>query len=398
MSTHKTSTRRYDIDWLRVLAVLTVFIFHSTRFFDTYGWHVKNPNTYPGVDAWTTFLALWMMPLIFAISGASTFFALGSRGAGKFLKERAARLLVPLAVGAFTHVALQVYLERLTHGEFRGSFFAFVPHYFDGLYALGGNFAWMGLHLWYLEILFVFSLICLPLLLWLRRGSGARLLHRLGEFVTLPGAIYLLALPIVLLLIGLDPETPLGARPWGGWSLLPHLFFFLYGFLIISHRGLQERIRRQRWISLVAGLLLFVTFIVLKTFGGDPAFGTPRYDLLFSVFGLSAWCWIIAMWGFGRQHLNFSTPSLSYANQAVLPFYVMHQTVLLVVGYFVVGWAIPDLLKLGVISLSSFALILLAYEFLIRRNNLVRVLFGMKPRPRTPPPAAPSPLPQTAKS
>jgi uncharacterized membrane protein (Fun14 family) len=98
------------------------------------------------------------------------------------------------------------------------------------------------------------------------------------------------------------------------------------------------------------------------------------------------------------QHLNFSTPSLTYANSAVLPFYVMHQTVLLVVGYFVVGWAVPDLFKFGVISLSSFALILLVYEFLVRRSSLLRVLFGMKPLQRAGQPAHSSPLPQTAKS
>jgi len=127
---------------------------------------------------------------------------LGSRGAGKFLKDRTARLLVPLVVGIFTHAALQVYLERITHGEFRGSFIKFLPHYFDGLYAFGGNFAWMGLHLWYLGVLFVFSLICLPLLFWLKRGSGVRLLHRLGGFLARTGVIYFLALPIVLLFTG----------------------------------------------------------------------------------------------------------------------------------------------------------------------------------------------------
>lgn len=398
MSTQTEITRRYDIDWLRVLAVLTVFVFHSTRFFDTDGWHVKNIHTYPGVDAWVTFAAHWMMPLIFVISGASTFYALGTRGAGKFLKGRGARLLVPLVVGVFTHAALQVYLERVTHGQFRGSFFAFLPHYFDGLYGFGGNFAWMGLHLWYLEILFVFSLICLPLLLWLKRGSGTRVLHRLGEFLARPGAVYLLALPIMLLLISLDPEAPLGARPWGGWSLAPYLLFFLYGFLIVSHNGLQRSIRRLRWISLSAGTLLFVAYLLLKTFGGDPAFGTQRYALIFSLYGLSSWCWILAIWGLGMRYLNFNAPSLRYANQAVLPFYVMHQTLLLVVGYFVVRWATPDLGKFGVISLSSFALILVTYEFLVRRSDLLRVLFGLKARRRAPQSVGRSPLAQTVKS
>jgi hypothetical protein len=62
-----------------------------------------------------------------------------------------------------------------------------------------------------------------------------------------------------------------------------------------------------------------------------------------------------------------------------LPFYVLHQTVLLVVGYFVVQWAIPDVLKWAIISSSSLALILLIYDRLIRPHNVLRFLFGMRP-------------------
>lgn len=396
MNSQAIPTRRYAIDWIRVLAILTVFIFHSTRFFDSDDWHIKNATTYFGADVLVAFLSHWMMPLIFVISGISTFYALGGRGAGKFLKDRALRLLVPLVVGIFTHSALQVYFERVTQGQFRGSFFEFLPHYFDGLYGFGGNFAWMGLHLWYLEMLFVFSLACLPLLLWLKRGSGARLLHSLGEFLARPGAIYLLALPIMMALTALDPETPWAARWWGGWSLVACLLFFLYGFVLGAHEGVQQSIQRLRWVSLAAGVVLFATLAVLTITGGEAEYGEARYTLGFSMFGLSVWCWILAILGFGLKHLNLNTPFLGYANQAVLPFYVLHQTVLLSVGYFVVGWPIPDLLKLAVISASSFAIIAVTYELLVRRSNVLRILFGMKPLRRAVQPAARSPLQQVA--
>jgi glucan biosynthesis protein C len=169
------NTHRYDLDWLRVLAILSVFAFHTSRIFDLDDWSIKNATTYPSVHLWTNYPSHWMMPLIFVISGMSTFYALGTRSAGRFVKDRALRLLVPLLVGIFTHVMLQVYLERVSHGQFSGSFFAFIPHYFDGMYAFGGNFAWMGLYLWYLELLFVFSLLLLPLFRWI----AADALHEL---------------------------------------------------------------------------------------------------------------------------------------------------------------------------------------------------------------------------
>ena len=179
MTTNTTSQRRYDLDWLRVILIGFVFIFHSGRFFDTGGWHVKNAETFFSVQVWTTFLANWMMPAIFVVSGASLFFALGGSN-GKFIKDKVLRLLVPLVVGAFTHVAVQVYLERVTHHQFTGTFFEFLPHYFNGLYGFGGNFAWMGLHLWYLLVLFVFSILLLPLFRWLK-GRGARALSKFGD-------------------------------------------------------------------------------------------------------------------------------------------------------------------------------------------------------------------------
>ena len=150
----KNTQRRHDLDWLRVLSILTVFIYHSTRFFNLENWHVKNSVTYFWVEVWNAFATNWMMPLIFVISGASIFYALGKGGFGKFLKDKVLRLLVPLLVGAFTHASLQVYLDRLTHGQFSGSYFEFLPLYFHGVYDDGdptaGNFAFHGMHLWYL--------------------------------------------------------------------------------------------------------------------------------------------------------------------------------------------------------------------------------------------------------
>ena len=175
-----TSSRRYDLDWLRVFAILAVFAFHSGRFFDRMPWHVKSTSVYSGVEAWNMFMLSWLMPLIFVISGASLFHAVGKGTAVGFIRDKVLRLLVPFIVGMFTHVAYCVYLERISHNQFVGSFIAFYPHYFDGMYGFGGNFAWMGLHLWYLQMLFVFTLVCFPLFRLLK-GSCRSFLSRLGD-------------------------------------------------------------------------------------------------------------------------------------------------------------------------------------------------------------------------
>lgn len=373
------SNRRFDLDWLRVLAILTVFIFHSGRFFDRMEWHVKNPMTYQGAQIWTMFLASWMMPLIFVISGASIYFALGK--VVKFIKDKILRLLVPLLVGVFTHIALGVYLERLTHQQFTGSFFEFYPKYFQGMYGDGGNFAWMGLHLWYLLILFVFTLALMPVFYWFK-GSGKKVLDQLGNFLALPGVFYLLALPVAWIMVTVNPRSIWGERAWGGWSLLGYIPFFLYGFILFSHNGLQETIKRWRWVSLALTIICTAALAYTNDRYGNAAFGSRGYTLVNGLFGGNAWLWSVSIFGFGMKRLNFQTRFLSYANEAVLPFYILHQTILLCVGYYVTRWEIPDAVKYMVIFLGSLIIIMALYEFVIRRWNVMRVLFGMKANTR----------------
>jgi peptidoglycan/LPS O-acetylase OafA/YrhL len=375
----KASARLYYLDWLRVLAILMVFVYHSTRFFNVETWNVKNPTWYRSVEVWNRFATAWLLPLIFVISGASLFFAMGKggggiKGAGKFIKDKALRLLVPVVVCAFTHASLQVYLNRLTHGEFSGSYFQYLPNYFFD------DFDAEGAHLWYLWVLFLFSVILYPLMRWLR-GRGRGVLSKLGELLALPGAVYALALPAILLAVLLDYEA---TEHNAGWTFIVYLWITLAGFLVVSHDGVQASIQRLRWLSLPIGLVLVGSSIFVHSLDQLPAFGTWRYALGWGIRALGSWCCVLAALGFGREHLNFSTPFLRYANEAVLPFYILHQTVLLCVGYFVVQWAIPDPLKWVIILLVSFPVIMVLYEFLVRRFNIMRFLFGMKPLVKQP--------------
>ena len=376
----KIVRRRYDLDWLRVLAILTIFIYHTTRFFNSEDWQIKNQTTYFSMDVLETVLTNWIMALIFAISGASIFFALDKGGAGKFIKDKVLRLVVPLVtMGMVIFGAFQIYLDRLSHGEFNGTFFEFVPHYFQP-----GTFAWSGVHLWYLEMLFIFCLVFTPLFLWLKRGVGQHVLASSGDLLASRWGIYLLTLPTILCLTLTNGDSFLGDTSWGGGSILTHATFFLSGFLIISHEGLQKEIQRFRWISLAFVLILFVTIFSVVIAVGYPPIGTPLYILGRILWGLWSWCWVLAILGFGMKHLNFNKPVLYYANEAVLPFYILHHPVLLFVGYFVVQSPIPGLLKFLVIDAVSFVIIMVLYACLVRPFNGTRYLFGMKFLVRTP--------------
>jgi glucans biosynthesis protein C len=370
----KSLSRVYYFDWLRVIGILAVFIFHSTRFFDLGNWHIKSPLMYFGVDVFQEALMTWMMPLIFLISGASVFYAMRKGGTAKFFKDKFLRLGVPLLVGIFTHASLQVYLERITHHQFSGSYFQFLPHYFDGIYldpGVGGNFAIFGMHLWYLFFLFLYILMFYPLFRWLKAG-GQRVLNGLGNLLAVPGVAYLLFLPTFFFFDWVD-----GMPDPGGWPMPVYIIFFFIGFVIASHERLQQQILRMRWISLAGAVLVLAIHLTLMSRPSTWALWDEINSPLASII---VWFALQAFLGFGMKHLNFSTPFLGYANEAVLPFYILHQTILLVVGYFVVQWAIPAAQMWLIIAPLSFATIMLLYEYLVRRYNVLRFLFGMKPR------------------
>ncbi|HEX6271128.1 MAG TPA: acyltransferase family protein [Anaerolineales bacterium] len=376
----KTTQRRYDLDWLRVLGILVVFIYHSSRFYNVEDWIVKNDIWYPSVELWNAFATTWMMPLMFVISGASLFYAMGKGGFGKFLKDKTLRLLVPLLVADLTHASLQSYLYNITHGQFSGSYFQFLPQY----YRLD-TFAWEGMHLWYLLYLFLFSIILYPLLRWLK-GGGRDALSRLGGVLARTGVLYTLVFPLLILYLVLDSDGPL-MRSNGGYPYIMYAWFLLLGFLLVSGERLQDRIRQLRRVSLWVGLALVAGFVVLYSQIADPDVISPGLLVagVMRVFG--GWLCVLAIFGFGMQYLTMRTPFLNYANEAVLPFYILHQTVLLAVGYFVLQWFIPEVLEWAVILAISFAIIMVLYEFVVRRVNILRFLFGMKALPGTAAPA-----------
>jgi peptidoglycan/LPS O-acetylase OafA/YrhL len=373
----KTVQRRYDLDWLRVLAFAGVFFYHCGRFFNSGGWHIKNAETSFVADILTGIFDLWGMPLLFAISGASLFFALRPGGIGRFLRDRVLRLLVPLVVGILVLAPPQIYLERLTHGEFQGSFFQFLPRFFDG------DFAWTGVHLWYLEYLFLFTLVLLPLFIWLKRPAGQRVLAGLSRFTARPGAIYLWAIPLALIVMLADPFGMRGeGLPESLLRLVVYPLPLVYGYLIFADESIQQAIIRQRRVALILSLALtpapLLVTLALTEWGWQP--GLAGFLLVMAAAMLLAWLYILAILGFGMRYLTANHPLLAYANEAVLPFYILHQPVILVLGYFVIPLALPIAVKYLIIVPLAFGISLGLYEYGVRRWNPVRRAFGLKAR------------------
>lgn len=384
--------RRYDIDGLRVGAMLAVFLFHCTRLFDTEGWHLKNTEQSELLYVLMRGLIWpWVMELFFLLSGFGAWYALRSRGGKGYLWERFKRLLIPLyTVGLLILLPLQFYFDQLTNAGYQGGFWQLLPSYFSG-FALPRITAWPDTlfpfpfsgHLWFLQYLFLISLISLPLLTYLKSKKGTRWIERLAEWSDRRWGIFIFVMPLAVVLIGLRWLFQ-AQRSWT--DLLWYMVFFVIGFIIAADNRFTDAIKRHGWVSLAfwlvgfsGGIGLFVLVLGYDPFPGhEPV--SWMYVLYQIVWSVSSWSAVVFMLSMGARYMSTNNQVLAYSNEAVLPFYLFHQTIILVVGFYVVPLSLGILPKLVIVLVVSFPLTLALYELAVRRFNVVRFFFGMKPR------------------
>jgi len=374
--------RRYDLDWLRVMAILAVFIFHAMRFFDPMDWDVKNNILSENIMVLIYFIAQWLMPLFFLISGMSIYFVLSFMTKGQFIISRFLRIMIPyLLVGIFVILPPQHYMRAVSGGEVGLTFLQFYPGYLTYTFVdIFSNLKFPLGHLWYLFFLFIFSMVLLPLFVYLRTESGRTIISHTASIFEKTGAIFLLALPIAILTSILDP-TSFAGNPnyFGGWSILVYPIILVYGYVIISNNKFEEAIQRHGKIALVLALTTFPLLGLMQVSLGEALqFGTYEYAGVMLVRALNLWSWMIAFLCYGGKYLSFNNSTLKYANEGLIAFYILHQTVIQIVGFFIADWDMGIVPKYVILATTSFIAIIAIYEFAIRRINVVRFLFGMK--------------------
>jgi glucan biosynthesis protein C len=380
----KTTVRRHDLDWLRVLAVYGLIPFHVAIIFTSgRGDYVKNAQHSATLEALAGFVSFWGIPLLFVVAGASSWFALASRTRRQYVAERLKRLVVPFVLGVLLVVPLQVYYGRLSDPRFHQSYLEFYPRFLAAFAPEKGPEYWA--HLWFVPVLLAFSLITLPLFYHLRTEPGKRLIARFAAACERPGVVLLLGVPLGLCeaVLHSDPATAfIGAYPPLSMvtEFIFFLIFFIYGYLLYTDRRVERAIVRHGLLAMILG---FVCLLIVRGMEADHvvtsyAF-TPAYVAYMFLRGFVSWLWVLGIVSLAMRLLTFTNRLLEHLNDSFYPVYVLHMLVLTVIGFYVVRWQADIWVKYAVIVVATLIVTVALYDALIRWNNVTRFLFGLKP-------------------
>ena len=363
--------REHGLDALRVFAFAVLVAYHAGMgYVAEWGWHVKNPETSDTLQHAMLFASRWRLPLLFFISGAGVAFALRRRSYGGLARERVVRLLVPLVFGMFVIVPPQIYLEHLWRGVSYASYVDFYPRVLEFEPYPAGAFSWH--HLWFVAYVFVYALASIPVFALLRRAQLATKLAT--AFERHPALLYAIPIPVAIVGVTLGPHFPTTHALIDDWAnLLASWLTFLWGYLFATERRLLELVTRRRHELLVAAIAIAVVFFTYR------AVATPRFAIWTVLSAWFAMVWVLALVGQARALVTRRTRLLAYANDAVYPFYIVHQTITVALVYALVDVDLGVWPKLALATAGTFAGSLAIYE-LVRRVVPLRPLFGLKLR------------------
>ena len=375
MTTHHQTKkeRKYFIDWLRIALIVSVFFFHVGMIFRPEQWHVNSEESFGFLDPIMWWLHLWRMPLLFLVSGVGTYYALGYRTSWQYVKERVTRLYIPLIVGFFTLVPVMIYIEKI---DVYASLWDYYPHMFEGGPYPNGNISWH--HMWFIAYLLLISLLIAPFIKYTKSGHynmvRAKLIAFTSKRMGLNWILPILVISQVVLRQYFPNSTHALINDWAYFTY--YLIYFICGFVLFTSNEIVKSIERDRRLYLYQTVIFTILLFAMPTIFGEPSI-VQNYTrgLVEMIITLS--CGISAI-GYFKRYFNKDHKFRKSLNEAIYPFYLLHQPAIIAVGYYVLQWDISFGLQAVFIILRSLVLSIGFYWFLIRRFNMLRLSFGLK--------------------
>lgn len=346
-----TIKRRYDIDWLRVITIGLLLIYHVAITFQPWAMFVgfiRSDEMLESLWKPMTMLNVWRIPLLFYVSGMGVYFAIRKRTWAELLLERSKRILIPFVFGIVAIVPLHILV-------------------FQKYYNLPIGYYAHPAHLWFLGNIFVYVLFLLPAFVYLKKIENDKFMRNLSLFMSNPIGPISVSVFFILETVIVKPQVfEMYAQTWHGFFL--GLLAFFFGFLLVySGKTFWQTVLKWRWLYLGMAVVLYVIrymFFELKS---------PNY-----LMAVESNLWIFSVFGFGYKYLNKPSDTLRYLSQAAYPVYIIHMFVLYAGAMIFLPLNMPAMLKFISISVFTGVVSLLIYEFIISRVVFLRPLFGLK--------------------
>lgn len=363
--------RRYDIDQLRVIAILAVYLHHIGMPFNGDKFHIMNADASKTLDAIMVFFEQFRLPLLFLISGTGTMFAFSKRNWWQFVKERSGRLLLPFFFGVLFIVPPQTYFEYF--GTFSSYFEIYKNHDFKVN------------HLWFIWNLFIISMVAIPLILFLKSDKAKFLLEKIEVISSNKIGLLLWGFPLLIMTIILKKYYPTDSKAISNLSsTFFYGFYFIAGMVLATSKQLWSTLKTYRKFNATCFLfssILFYGYYFVPNALISPYLSIPvRWSIWYGVCTILGWTLVITLLGYAQIWFTKGSMLLKKSNEAIYPFYIVHQTVIIVLGYYIIQLNMSIPLKLILLIFTSFPLILIIYRFLIYPFKIPRILFGMKPK------------------
>lgn len=343
--------RRHDIDWLRVMAIILLLVYHVAIVFQPWGLmigFITNKKSWESLWIPMTMLNVWRIPLLFFISGIGVYFSFQNRSWKQLLKERIIRIFVPYLFGIFIIVPIYMFI---------------LQYYYQWKIQYAPN----PYHLWFLGNIFSYVVLTLPLFFYLKKYEEQPLVQGFKKLVASPlGLLIIVCFCVIEVLLVKPALFELYAMTNHGFFLGWLAFVLGYCFAFCG-KSFWDMLVKYKWI-------LFIMAIVFYVLRLTQSLIFPQNILL----STESCLWVFSIFAFAYKSLNHNSKALSYLSKAAYPVYIVHMIFIGLSCLFILPMAISVELKFFSVLICTILCSVLCYEFLIRRFKVFKFLFGVK--------------------
>ncbi|GBL04497.1 acyltransferase family protein [Glaciecola sp. KUL10] len=377
--------RRHDLDNLRIIAFFVLIFYHIGMYYVLdWGWHIKSETTYRWLQELMVMTNPWRMSLLFFISAMALSLVAQKYTPLSLLKMRFTRLVIPLLFGMYFIVAPQAYIESMDRGLIDMPFIDFWLEYINPQTILLSEqqssialLTWN--HLWFLPYLFVYSVIVLCFSPLTKRFTDPEVFKSLPIWVFLVAVILLMLLAYMQLRIEY-PSTHGLTDDW--YNHAKYFSVFVAGYLLAQQQSWWNCIIDKRFYFLAVALAGYIFIVADRNgiFAPLAALYTSSTwvkGFYGTVFIISHWAWILAALGLAGKYLTKTNPFATYANEAILPWYILHQTLIVIIAYSLKPFGVAAQYEWWLVLSGTLLGCYLGFE-LIKYSKGTRVLFGLK--------------------